>query len=124
MRHIFITLFAAALLAACGKPDGGSAAPGTPAQPAAAPTVLLISAEDLRGPVVTGSLQPERRADLRAEVGGGAAGAQGQRRAGARGELLVRLDDTAIRDSLASADEACARRRPRPSSRPSARCSG
>ena len=33
------------------------------------------------GPSITGSIQPERRADLRAEVpGGGAAGAQGERR--------------------------------------------
>ena len=115
MRHIFITLFAAALLAACGKPDGGSAAPGTPAQPAAAPTVLLISAEDLRtvdaggqsgGPVITGSLEPERRADLRAEVSAVVLQVLKDNGEPVRaGELLVRLDDTAIRDSLASADE-------------------
>jgi multidrug resistance efflux pump len=40
-----------------------------------------------------------------------------------KGELLVQLDDTAIRDSLASAAKRCAPP-PRLSSRPSARCSG
>ena len=59
------------------------------------------------GPVVTGSIQPERRADLRAEVS--AVVLQVLKDNGEpvrKGELLVRLDDTAIRDSLASAEEA------------------
>lgn len=116
MRHTFITLLAAALLAACGEPDGGPAAPGTPAQPAVAPTVLLISPEDLRtvdaggqsgGPVITGSLEPERRADLRAEVSAVVLQVLKDNGEPVRaGELLVRLDDAAIRDSLTSADEA------------------
>lgn len=113
------SVLAALLLAGCGKPGGGEAAAkaGKPGQAASAPApVLLIAPEDLRvvetsaqagGPVVTGSIQPERRADLRAEVS--TVVLQVLKDNGEpvrRGELLVRLDDTAIRDSLASADEA------------------
>ena len=87
--------------------DGGRPAPAAP---------LLISAEDLltvrnsalaSGPSITGSIQPERRADLRAEVP--AIVLQVLKENGEpvrRGDLLVRLDDTAIRDGLASAEAA------------------
>src|SRR4051795_9213962 len=65
---------AAGLLAGCQKPGAGG-----PAGAASAPTAatLLISPEDVRtvglqthasGPVITGSVAPERRADLRAEL--------------------------------------------------------
>ncbi len=101
---------AAGLLAGCHRPGAGAAAS---AASAPAP-VLLISPEDIRtvglqmhasGPVITGSVQPERRADLRAEVS--AVVLQVLKENGEtvhRGDLLVRLDDTAIRDSLQSAD--------------------
>ena len=59
------------------------------------------------GPAITGSIQPERRADLRAEVQ--AIVLQVLRENGdavKQGDLLVRLDATAIRDSLASAESA------------------
>jgi RND family efflux transporter MFP subunit len=86
------------------------------AQNAAAARPLLITPEDVitlqgdalaNGPVITGSVQPERRADLRAEVS--AVVLQVLKENGdvvKRGDLLVRLDDTAIRDSLTSAEEA------------------
>ena len=103
--------FATGLLAGCHKPGAGG-----PADAASAPApALLISPEDVRtvglqahasGPVITGSVQPERRADLRAEVS--AVVLQVLKENGEavhRGDLLVRLDDTAIRDSLQSADE-------------------
>lgn len=95
-----------------GKAAG--AASGVPAG-AASKATLLVASEDVRevvlrprssGPVVTGSIQPARRADLRAEVpavvlqllkdNGDAVKA---------GELLLRLDATSIRDNLASAEE-------------------
>jgi RND family efflux transporter MFP subunit len=103
--------FAAGLLAGCHKPGAGGAADAASA-PAAA---LLISPEDVRtvglqahatGPVITGSVQPERRADLRAEVS--AVVLQVLKENGEpvhKGDLLVRLDDTSIRDSLQSAQE-------------------
>jgi len=100
-------LVAAMLMAACSK--GG-------APTAAGSATLLLAAEDLRtlalssrseGPVVTGSVQPERRADLRAEVS--SVVLQVLKENGEpvrRGDVLVRLDDTSIRDGLTSADEA------------------
>jgi membrane fusion protein, multidrug efflux system len=111
------------LLSACGKPGAdaakpaagaASAAAAAPVADAAASPVLLLAAEDLRtvslagtggGPVITGSVQPEKRADLRAEVA--AVVTQVLKDNGEpvkRGELLMRLDDTSIRESLQSAD--------------------
>jgi membrane fusion protein, multidrug efflux system len=112
----------AVLIAACSKSggDGAKAAPGaasaasTPLASAASAPVLLLAAEDLRsvslagaagGPVITGSVQPEKRADLRAEVA--AVVIQVLKENGEavkRGDLLMRLDDTSIRESLQSAD--------------------
>ncbi|KPF54052.1 secretion protein HlyD [beta proteobacterium AAP51] len=116
------------MLAACGKPEGGGPSPGSAAssassvaagkgaaQAAAPAATLLLAPEDLltlspsrlaSGPVITGSIQPEKRADLRAELG--AVVLQVLKENGQtvqRGDLLVRLDDTAIRDSLTSAQE-------------------
>jgi RND family efflux transporter MFP subunit len=57
--------------------------------------------------VVTGSIQPERKADLRAEVS--AVVLQVLKENGEpvkRGDVLVKLDETSIRDSLMSADAA------------------
>ncbi len=105
-------VLAAGLLAGCNRP-GAAAAAGAASAPAAS---LLIAAEDVRtvglqthasGPVITGSIQPERRADLRAEIS--AVVLQVLKDNGEpvhKGDLLVRLDDTAIRDSLQSAEEA------------------
>jgi membrane fusion protein, multidrug efflux system len=112
--RIALVCSAALLVAACGQGAGDgkpAAAPGTAAADAA--PVLLLAPEDLHtlatggangGPVITGSVQPEKRADLRAEVGAivqQVAKDNGQ--AVKRGDLLVRLDDMAIRESLQSA---------------------
>ncbi|HEX2530512.1 MAG TPA: efflux RND transporter periplasmic adaptor subunit, partial [Burkholderiaceae bacterium] len=111
LRHTFLTLAVAALLVACDKVPS---APGKNADAAESP--LLVAPEDLftvqgdalvSGPVITGSIQPERRADLRAEVP--AVVLQVLKENGEsvkKGDLLVRLDDTAIRDSLTSAEAA------------------
>ena len=57
--------------------------------------------------MLSGSLQPEKRADLRAEVAAVVLQVLKDNGEAVRaGDLLVRLDDTAIRDSLASAEEA------------------
>lgn len=108
---------AAAVLAACSRPASDAPAPGAAASAAARPApVLLLAPEDTRtlstslqatGPVISGSLQPERRADLRAEVGAIVQQVLKDNGEAVRaGDLLVRLDDAAIRDSLTSADEA------------------
>lgn len=129
------TLFAVAVasaLVACGKsakePEkAGASASATAGKDSKdgkdgkdgkdkAPAVLTIAPEDMltvqsnalaSGPVITGSVQPERKADLRAEVG--AVVLQVLKENGEavkKGDLLVRLDETSIRDALNSADEA------------------
>lgn len=106
---------ATGLLAGCHRPGAGAGAGGA-ADAASAPAVALqIAPEDVltvglqdhaAGPVITGSVQPERRADLRAELS--AVVLQVLKENGEavhKGDLLVRLDDTSIRDSLQSAQE-------------------
>ena len=120
LRHTLLAVVIAALLAACGKGPQGSAnandKSAASSTTAAAERPVLLTPEDLltvqtnslaSGPVVTGSIQPERRADLRAEVS--AIVLQVLKENGEpvkKGDLLVRLDDTAIRDSMTSAQEA------------------
>src|SRR4029077_15078818 len=95
-------------LAGCGKGAAGN----SPDKDASAK--MLLSAEDMvtvtnsalaSGPSITGSIEPERRADLRAEVS--AVVLAVLRENGdpvKRGDLLVRLDQTSIRDTLTAAD--------------------
>ena len=106
-RLLFLMVLATALVG-CGK------GPGAGADASAAAGPLLIAPEDLftvrsnaltTGPTITGSVQPERRADLRAEVP--AVVVQVVKENGEavkRGDLIVRLDDTAIRENLTSAE--------------------
>ncbi len=111
LRHTLLSLAIVTTMVACNK------GPETADKKAAASErPLLIAAEDLHtvrnsalssGPSITGSVQPERRADLRAEVS--AVVLQVLKENGdvvRRGDLLVRLDDTAIRENLASAEAA------------------
>jgi RND family efflux transporter MFP subunit len=114
-RHLLLAVLLASLLVACGKGDSPASPAAKADKPAPPSQALLISPEDLRtlhlsdqaqGAVITGTIQPERRADLRAEVS--AVVLQVLKENGEsvkRGDLLIRLDDTAIRDSLASAQE-------------------
>ncbi len=115
------TLACALAIAGCGK-GGGSNPANAPADaknaaPAGTPAAgdpLLISAEDIvtvgtdalaSGPSITGSVQPERRADLRAEVSALVMTVLKENGDPVRrGDLLVRLDDTSIRDSLTAAE--------------------
>jgi RND family efflux transporter MFP subunit len=123
-RPLAVSLIAAAtlVLTACDRSDaaaGKHAAPGAPGAASAASvpaTALLIAPEDMRtvglqahagGPVITGTVMPERRADLRAEVS--AVVMQVYKENGEpvkKGDLLVRLDATSISDALQSAEEA------------------
>ena len=103
-----VTLLAS--LSACDKfpgKGGKKDAVAIPAKLVIAPEdVLTIQANALAsGPVVTGSIQPERKADLRAEVS--AVVLQVLKENGdlvRRGDVLVRLDPTSIRDNLQSAE--------------------
>jgi RND family efflux transporter MFP subunit len=108
LRPTFISLLLTLILGACGKIE--------PANSSLTSQTLLVDPQDLitlqagnlaSGPPITGSIEPERRADLRSEVS--AVVLQVYKDNGDavhRGEQLVRLDDTAIRDSLSSAQEA------------------
>lgn len=98
----------ALMLALAGCMKGGEP------KKAAADQPLLLAAEDVvtvrstalaSGPAITGSIQPERKADVRAEVS--AIVLRVLKENGEpvrRGELLVQLDDTALKDALASAE--------------------
>jgi len=87
---------------------------GTGKEAEAAATPLLVSLEDvlvvsnsslLSGPSITGSIEPERRADLRAEVSAVVLAVLKENGDPVkRGDLLVRLDQTSIRDSLTAAE--------------------
>jgi RND family efflux transporter MFP subunit len=112
LRKTILVLAIATALAACNRGPKDVAAN----QKDAKPVQLLVAQEDLltvqnnalvSGPVITGSIQPERRADLRAEVQ--ALVLQVLKENGEsvhKGDVLVKLDETSIRDSLLSASEA------------------
>ncbi|MCC6072760.1 efflux RND transporter periplasmic adaptor subunit [Massilia sp. GCM10020059] len=122
LRKTILVLAVATTLVACSKESkepakaGAGTAQAAANKDAKAPVKLLISPEDLltvqsnsvaSGPVITGSVQPERKADLRAEVS--AVVLQVLKENGdvvKRGDVLVKLDETAIRDSLNSAEAA------------------
>jgi len=119
LRKTLLVLAIASALAACGKGPKEPAKPETATAQADAKkdgkaVQLLVSPEDVltvqsnalaSGPVITGSIQPERKADLRAEVS--AIVLQVLKENGEpvkRGDVLVKLDETSIRDSLLSAE--------------------
>ena len=97
----------------CDKITGSGAASAANGAAATKAPALLLSSEDLlklqnnalsSGPTITGSVQPERRADLRAEVSAVVLTVLKENGDPVRkGDLLVRLDDTSIRDSLTAA---------------------
>ncbi len=95
-------------LAGCGKQAAApAAAPVAPALLIASEDLLMLQNNELAsGPVITGSVQPERRADLRAEVS--AVVLQVLKENGEsvqRGDVLLLLDDTALRESVSAADQ-------------------
>jgi RND family efflux transporter MFP subunit len=125
LRKTLLALAIASALVACGKSAKEPEKAGASASASATagkdekkePMVTLqMSPEDIlkvesnalaSGPVITGSIQPERRADLRAEVG--AVVLQVLKENGEpvkKGDILLRLDETSIRDSVNSAEEA------------------
>ncbi|MBD8526080.1 efflux RND transporter periplasmic adaptor subunit [Pseudomarimonas arenosa] len=109
-KTLVLLTLSAAVLVACGK-----AAVPTDLQSAEPQPLLLVEQDVLvaeasalsQGPVISGSLQPELRADLRAEVAGIVLDVlKDNGDEVAKGDVLLRLDPTAIRDKLLSAQEA------------------
>jgi RND family efflux transporter MFP subunit len=103
---VFSSLLIGLAVVGCNKGKGNT--------PDAAAAPLLVSQEDVlvvrnsaltSGPSITGSVEPERRADLRAEVPAVVLAVLKENGDPVkRGDLLVRLDQTSIRDSLMSAE--------------------
>jgi membrane fusion protein, multidrug efflux system len=104
----FLSILAISVLAlsACQKGDGKQAEAAPPPLLIAPEDVLIISSNALAsGPSITGSIEPERRADLRAEVPAVVLAVLKENGDPVkRGDLLVRLDQTSIRDSLTAAE--------------------
>ena len=112
LRPLLLVIALLTVLTACNN----SSTKGDKKEADSAPVKLIVAPEDIltiqgsavsSGPVITGSVQPERKADLRAEVS--AVVLQVLKENGdvvRRGDVLVRLDETAIRDNLNSAQDA------------------
>lgn len=104
-----LSLSLSVLMVAC-KPSSSEA------DKASESTVLSLGSEDIfqlgtaehgSGPVITGSLQPELRADLRAEVSAMVIKVHKENGELVRkGDLLISLDSAVFRDNLHSAEEA------------------
>jgi membrane fusion protein (multidrug efflux system) len=95
-------------LAGCGKGASGNTPEkdALPKMQIAPEDLLTVSSSALAaGPSITGSVEPERRADLRAEVSAVVLAVLKENGDPVkRGDLLVRLDQTSIRDSLTAAE--------------------
>lgn len=103
---------AAALLlllaaAGCGPASDAGAAEGEAVVLTIAPeNVAIVESREIRsGPAISGSLEPARLASLRAEIGGAVLAVQVEAGQTVQaGAVLVRLDDTAIREAVRSAE--------------------
>lgn len=105
-----LTLAAVVGIAGCSKGNGKEADKAAPALTISPEDVVKLSNSSLTsGPSITGSVEAERRADLRAEVSAVVIAVLKENGdAVKRGDLLVRLDQTAIRDTLTSAEASLA----------------
>lgn len=105
---LVICLFMGTTLVACKKPNSD-------ADNAAESLAISLGQEDIlqlgtsahgTGPVISGSLQPEMRADLRAEVSAMVVKVHKENgEAVSKGDVLVTLDSSVLRDNLSSAEE-------------------
>jgi RND family efflux transporter MFP subunit len=93
---------------ACRRGDADAAPAGNEPTVIGPENIVVVTAEDIRtGPALSGTLAPEREATIRAELTGPVIQTlieQGQHVT--QGQLLLRLDDTAIRDQVSSARSA------------------
>lgn len=106
-RRAVLPMLAVAGALALGACDRNEAAPGRQSEAVVVtPTdmVLAVEGEIATGPVLSGSLEPERQAAVRAEVSGSVMDIYVQQGDAVRaGQLLARIDDNAIRDQYLSA---------------------
>jgi membrane fusion protein (multidrug efflux system) len=105
---LMVCLSVGTALVACKKPgaEADKAADNMTLSLGNEDIVQLGTAEHGTGPVISGSLQPEMRADLRAEVSAMVVKVHKENGEAVRkGDLLVTLDSSVLRDNLSSAEE-------------------
>lgn len=105
-RNLFIALILVALTGCGDKLSAGTADATKPLLLNEADLITLNKRSLGRGLMISGSIQPEKLADLRTEVS--SVVLQVYKDNGdkvKKGDVLVRLDDTAIRDALSSAQQ-------------------
>jgi RND family efflux transporter MFP subunit len=92
-------------VAGCRRGDANAEPAGTESVVIGPENVVVVTEQEIKtGPALSGTLAPEREATIRAELQGPVVETlvdQGQRVAA--GQLLLRIDDSAIRDQLLSA---------------------
>jgi len=97
-----------ALASACGQAPDPDPVGAESTLSIAVENIAVVEVRELHtGPAISGALEPAREASLRAEIGGPIVEVRvevGQRVA--TGDLLLRLDDTALREALRSAESA------------------
>ena len=100
-----LVLAAGAAIAGCKGSDTSKAATPPAAMLVGPENIAIVKAEQIRsGPAISGTLQPEQQANVRAEVGGTVLqtyAEQGQRVS--KGQVLARIDDAALRETELSA---------------------
>lgn len=105
-----VALLAAATVTAnaCRRGDANAEPAGNEPTVIGPENIVIVSEQDIRsGPALSGTLAPEREATIRSELTGPVVQTlieQGQHVTD--GQLLIRLDDTAIRDQVSSAKSA------------------
>ena len=101
-------LATAITVAGCRRGDANAEPAGTESVVIGPENVVVVTEQEIKtGPALSGTLAPEREATIRAELQGPVVETlvdQGQRVAA--GQLLLRIDDSAIRDQLLSARSA------------------
>jgi RND family efflux transporter MFP subunit len=89
----------------CKGADASKAATTTPTMLVGPENVAVVQSQQIRsGPAVSGTLQPEEQATVRAEIGGTVLqtfAEQGQRVG--KGQVLARIDDSSLREAELSA---------------------
>jgi RND family efflux transporter MFP subunit len=104
----FALIASLAVAASCKRGDANAEPAGTDSVVIGPENIVIVTDQEIRtGPALSGTLAPEREATVRSELTGPVLQTlveQGQRVS--EGQLLIRLDDTAIRDQLLSARSA------------------
>jgi membrane fusion protein (multidrug efflux system) len=98
-------MFGSLAVAACKGTDTTKAATTTPGMIVGPENIAVVSAQQIRsGPAISGNLEPEEQATVRAEIGGAilqTLAEQGQ--SVSKGALLARIDDAVLREAELSA---------------------